>query len=1187
MQKINITQYIKERKLLGLTLEKIPLSMKLSFIFMVSSVGLANAVGSYAQETRISLSAENKTVQEVLDQIEEKSDFSFFYNNRHVDLDRRVTVSVDNADIFKVLDSVFTGTNVVYSVVDNRIVLSLKNELPTTSQNRVRIMGTIVDATGTPIIGANVAVKGTTNGTITDMEGRFSLEVELGATLEISYIGYLTQTIKVNSKDNLSIILKEDTKALEEVVVVGYGTQKKANLTGAVDVINEESISQRSSGNLSQSIRGLAPSMNFSLNSAGFQPGADMSVSIRGMGSLNGGSPYVLIDGFPGDMNLLNPEDVESISILKDAAASAIYGARAPYGVILITTKKAKKNEKMSISYSGMMMINSPQKLPKMLDSYTYSRVQNEAGQNLGGSPMSNDAIDRIIAFQNKDWDELRRLIPNYPEGADITSGAYPSGEYWDSANLNYANNDWWDIMFGHSINQKHDVSIQGGTEKASYYFSGGFLKQNGVLNYGKDVFKRFNLLGKVNVSLAKWANFSWETRFSQKYRERSSHWNGADYTNVFKYVTRWVYPFAPLYDGFGNISRASMIPFILSGTEVNKNLDYWNNFRLEIAPLKGWKINADFAYNTQSYNTSNLHKGAVSYTVTNEPYVAAETQPNNLTKTKYDNYYWNANIYTSYAFDINKEHNFNVLAGMQFEKGINDQITGYKTDLIVESIPAFSTATGSVTLSDALDHNATQGYFGRINYNYKEKYLLEANIRYDGSYVFREGNRWGVFPSVSAGWSIHKEAFYEKIQPYVNTLKLKFSWGQLGNQNVSPYTDLELIPLQSGKLNWIFDPTGGRRIGYTSAPNIVNRHLTWETSTTKNIGLETSFLDNRLQATVDWFERNTTDMVGPSESKPGVLGANAPQMNNATLRTRGWEITLNWRHNVNEDFSYFVNLNLSDYTSVITKYNNPTGTLSTWYEGQEVGDIWGYTVHDLFRTQEDLNQYLSQTDLSFLGATWRTGDVKYEDINGDGKVNNGKNTFSDHGDLSIIGNDQPHYMFSISPGFSYKGLDFSMLWSGVLKRDIFFNSEANLYWGFHQMWWEASLSPDNLDYYRDQPGTKYVGLYEGEANINTDAFWPRPYLNETELKKNYNNPNTRYLANAAYIRMQNLQLGYTFPMKWVSKLKLEKVRVYFSGDNLLTFSSLPKGVDPEIPNNGNLTYGADRVCSFGIMVTY
>ena len=406
MKKINITQYIKERKLLGLTLEKIPLSMKLSFIFMVSSVGLANAVGSYAQETRISLNAENKTVQEVLDQIEEKSDFSFFYNNRHVDLNRRVTVSVDNADIFKVLDTVFTGTNVVYSVVDNRIVLSLKNELPTITQNVVRIMGTIVDETGTPVIGANVAVKGTTNGTITDMEGRFSLEVELGATLEVSYIGYLTQTVKVNSKDNLSITLKEDTKALDEVVVVGYGTQKKVNLTGAINVISEEEFENRQAATVSQLLQGAAPGFNFDIGSQdGFEPGATMNISIRGMGSLNGGSPYVVIDGFPGDLNNLNPDDIESVSVLKDAAASAIYGARAPYGVILITTKKGKKNEKISVSYTGNLIIKTAQKLPESLDSYTWTRILNEAGDNMGGRPFSNETIDRVIAYQKGDFE--------------------------------------------------------------------------------------------------------------------------------------------------------------------------------------------------------------------------------------------------------------------------------------------------------------------------------------------------------------------------------------------------------------------------------------------------------------------------------------------------------------------------------------------------------------------------------------------------------------------------------------------------------------------------------------------------------------------------------------------------------------------------------------------------------------
>lgn len=1161
--------------------------MKMTFLLILVFASHLFAVKGEAQNAIVEFRSNNLSIEELFKEIEQQTDYLIIYSTSEIRSNFNVTLSKKKAKVSEILDEVLSGRKLKYEFTENYIVLSESSPDGMPQQGKRKISGNIKDEYGSPVIGANVVEKGTTNGTITNVDGDFNLTVSDHAVLVISYIGYEAREVSVKNQQTMDIVLREDTEALEEVVVVGYGTQKKENLTGAVDVINKESLSQRSSGNLSQSIRGLAPSMNFSLNSAGFQPGADMDVSIRGIGSLNGGSPYVLIDGFPGDMNLVNPEDVESISVLKDAAASAIYGSRAPYGVILITTKSGKKSEKMSITYSGMMMINSPQKLPKSLDSYTYSRVQNEAGRNLGGAPMSESAIDRIIAFQNGDWDELRRLMPNYPAGADITSGAYPNGDTWDSANLNYADNDWWDILFGSSVNQKHDVSLQGGTEKASYYFSGGYLDQKGVLNYGKDVFRRFNLLGKMNIAITDFFDVSWETRFSQKYRERSSHWNGADYTNTFKYVTRWLYPFSPLYDGWGNISRASMLPFVLSGTETSKNLDYWNNLRAEIRPLKGWKINVDFAYNTQSYNTSNLHREAIAYTVDNKPYAAAETNPNNLTKQKYDNYYWNTNIYTTYTFNIKNEHNFSVMAGMQLEKGMNDQISAYKTNLIVEDIPAFQTATGAITLSDILGHNATQGYFGRINYNYKEKYLLETNMRYDGSYVFRQGNRWGFFPSASIGWSVHRESFWKHVQPYVNTLKIKASWGQLGNQNVNPYTDLSLIPLQTGKLNWIFEPTGGRRIGYTTAPEIVNRHLTWETAATTNLGLETSFFDNRLQATVDLFERRTTDMVGPSESKPGVLGANAPKMNNATLRTRGWEISLNWKHTINKDFSYFVNLNLSDYRSVVTKYNNPTGTLSTWYEGQEVGDIWGYTVHDLFRTQAELDDYLSKKDLSFLGATWRTGDVKFEDTDNNDKVNNGKNTVSDHGDLSVIGNDQPHYIFGIMPGFSYKGLDFSMLWSGVMKRDVFFNSDANLYWGFHSMWWEGNLQPRNLDYFRDEPGTKYVGLYEGDANINTDAFWPRPYLNGTEIDKNYSHPNTRYLANAAYIRMQNIQLGYTFPKKWTSKIKLEKVRIYFSGDNLLTFTSLPNGVDPEIPNNANLTYGADRVCSFGITVSY
>jgi TonB-linked SusC/RagA family outer membrane protein len=1053
----------------------------------------------------------------------------------------------------------------------------------------VTITGTVTDTDGGNLQGVSIAVKGSASGVVSDANGHYSIAVaDKDAVLVFSFVGFVSQEITIGSQTVIDVSLTEDIQQMDEVVVVGYGIQKKVNLTGAVDVISSEHLSQRASGNVSQSIRGLSPGMNFSLDNAGFQPGADMSVTVRGVGSLNGGSPYVLIDGFPGDMNLLNPDDIASISILKDAAASAIYGARAPYGVILITTKNGKKNEKFKATYSGQMMVNSAQELPTPLDSWTYTRVQNEAGRNAGGTPFSEAVIDRIIAFQNQDWNLLRQLIPNYPQGADITSGAYPNGNNWDSAQNGFANNNWWDLYYGSSVNQKHDFSLQGGTDRASFYFSGGLLDQNGIINFVTDNFRRVNLLGKVNVAIADWWDFSYETRFSQKNRERSSHWNNGGYTNLLTFTTRWVYPFSPLYDGWGNYAHASMIPYALSGTERIKNLDYWNNFRTVIRPLKGWSINADFAYNTQSNNNSNTHLTAWEYYVAdNTPYAMGETRPTNLAKTKYDRYYWNTNIYTTYEFDVSKDNHFSVMAGMQFEKGMNDQIWGYKTDLMVEDVPSFQTATGAVQLSESLGHNATQGYFGRLNYNFRDKYMLEANVRYDGTYVFREGKRWGLFPSASAGWNLHRESFWEVIEPYINTLKIKASWGQLGNQNVSAYTDLELISIQTGKLGWIFSPNGSRRVGYTSAPGIVNSNLTWETSTTKNLGFETSFLRNRLSAEINLFERVTTNMIGPSEARPGVLGASVPNTNNATLRTRGWEITLGWKHSINRDFSYFATLNLSDYTSVVTKYNNPTGTLSTWYEGREVGEIWGYTVNDLFRTQADLDAYLATTDLKFLGSSWRTGDVKYEDINGDHAVNNGSNTVDDHGDLSVIGNDQPHYITGLTLGLNYKGFDFSTLWTGVLKRDTWFGSNGNLYWGFNSSWWEGNLQTRNLDYFRDEPGTKYYGLHEGDANINTGAWWPRPYLNGTQQNKNTNNANTRYLVNSSYLRLSNVQLGYTLPRKLLQKLHLDRVRVFVSGENILTFTKLPAGIDPEIPNGASATYGADRIFSFGITVSY
>jgi TonB-linked SusC/RagA family outer membrane protein len=535
-------------------------------------------------------------------------------------------------------------------------------------------------------------------------------------------------------------------------------------------------------------------------------------------------------------------------------------------------------------------------------------------------------------------------------------------------------------------------------------------------------------------------------------------------------------------------------------------------------------------------------------------------------------------------------------MTGMQFEKGSRAFLSAYKTNLLVEDVPSLQTAVGDQIINESLSQSATSGYFTRFTYNYKSKYLFEANARYDGSYVFRETKRWGFFPSFSVGWNIHEESFWGSFDNVVNAFKIRGSWGQLGNQNVSPFGDIELIPLQTNKLDWIFGPGETRHIGYATSPNLVNRNLTWETATTKNIGLNLSFLSNKLQTDFDLFERITTDMIGPSEAKPGVLGASVPKENNATLRTRGWELAVRWKQSFQNGVSYFINFNLYDNKSVVTKYNNPTNTLSTWYNGKEVGEIWGYTVNDLFRTQEEVDQHLSNVDQSFLHNNWRPGDLKYEDINGDGLLNNGENTVDNPGDLSIIGNNSLRYQYGISAGLDFKGIYFNMLWRGVGKRDLYFNDWAQTFWGFHRAWFRSSLTTDNLDYFRDQPGDKYTGLYEGDENLNTDAFYPRPYLNDGEMQKNLRNPTTRYLQNGSYIRLQNIQLGYSIPQSIVTKLRLSELRIFFSGENLLTFSKLPDRIDPVAvrgfiegsrDDGVGKTYGADRVYSFGISIRY
>lgn len=1188
--------------------QKIFLVMQITLILTLLTLFQVSAMDSKAQQ--ITLRVNNKSLIAVFKEIRNQSGHDFFYNLQVMKTAKPVSINVRNQPLEKVLAELLKNQPFVYTIDDGIVVIKEKiindglygriSDLAVSGQQI--ITGRVTDKEGNALADVSIHIKGTSIGTTSDQQGYYSLTNNAtNAVLVFSILGYTRQEITLKEKDisangsmTINVSLINELEDLDEVVVVGYGSVKKVNLTGAVDVISNDQLKNRQAGTVSQILQGQSPGMSFSVGRSGLEPGASMDINIRGIGSLNGGQPYVLIDGFPGSLDMLNAEDIESISILKDAAASAIYGARAPYGVILVSTKSGKRNHGPEIAYSANASVNSQSRLPSMLDSYTFARVTNEMGVNGGGRPYSNENIQRIIAYQNKDWDYLKQFLP--ADATHFETLELPGGR-WAHTNNSYANYDWYEEFYGNSFNQNHTLSVQGGSDKVGYYLSGGFSDQNGVLKYGVDTYRRYNVTGKVDISLTGWWNVRYETRFIKSPRE---HFNaGANpgagesgYELLFRQISRAV-PTQAKYDPYGNYSLISNISSAIErGTDRRVTTDNWQAFATELRPARGWKINADFAYNSIGIDRSNQNL------TIDEPYAGGRivplslTVPNMIQQFVHNNYYWVTNAYTSYEAELNNAHHVYVMAGTQFEYDRKHLINVSKTSLVVEDVPSLQTANGDVTASESLVNWSTQGYFSRFMYNYNEKYLLEANVRVDGTSRFVPGNQWGFFPSFSAGWNVDKERFWRPVTPYVDKLKFRASWGQLGNQLVDPYQDLALIPLYSDQIDWISNFGESRRIGYTGTPALVSPRLTWEVVTTKNLGLDASLLKSRLTVTADIYERVTENMIGPSEPLPGVLGVNVPASNNASLRTRGWELSVRWnQRNAGNDFSYSIGFNVQDSRTFILDYLNPTGLVSSWYKGKEVGEIWGFTSHGLFQTQAMLDDYLSQVNLSNINNSWNVGDVKYEDINGDGKVDRGANTLANPGDQTIIGNSSPRYQYGISGDLQYRSVDFSFLIRGTPKRDFFFATGNNniRFWGVRTIPF-TSMTPAHLDYFRDTEGDANTGLHAGEANINTGAFWPKPYLNAAQNDKN-RHPSTRYLADASYIRLQNVQLGYTLRAGLLKKYGIKKFRLYLSGENLLTFTNLLKGIDPValegFGGGAGVTYGADRMFSMGLNLSF
>ena len=1063
------------------------------------------------------------------------------------------------------------------------------------------VTGRVLDSEGEPVMGAAVLIQGTSNGVITDLDGNFTLAgiPAGGANLTASSLGYKPQDIAVKpGQTGVVITLEGDSMLLEETVVVGYGTQKKVNLPGAITAVEAKELENRTSHNVGAMLQGAVPGLNI-VASAG-TPSSTPSINIRGVTSINGASPLILIDGAEGDLNHVASEDIASISVIKDAAAAAIYGARAAYGVILVTTRsgESKDGKGAQVHYSARFGWEQP----TTKTDYETRGYWSVYAANLF---WASDTGGQYVRYDDNDMNELIARINDKTEDPSrpwvivtTNKSGQPSYKY-------YGNTDFYHVLVNdrHPV-QQHTLSLSGGNKKVRYYVSGSFDDETGVYAQIPDEFKKYNLRSKIDFQVNKWIRFSNNTSF---YSGTYSY-NGINDTEYLLslgashglacFVPKnpdgtWVYKTDWTDYAVNNGSQ------IASGNGYNVSLqrrtDVSNTSELKLTPVKGLQIVANYTYRWRyKHNTKRKTNFVYSPGPGREGVYDTGGAANYLNENILNYWYSAANIYASYENTWNGAHHFTATAGANYETEYDKTVHVGGYYLVSNNLSDLDLVglnpDGVVQLSASGGQSeyAIMGYFGRVNYDYKGRYLIEFSGRYDGTSRFAPGHRWGFFPSVSAGWRISEEPFFAPAKNVVNNLKFRASFGSLGNQNVANYAYLRTISLEA--LDYSFNEGSGKsRYSTVSAPN--SSSLTWETSEQYNIGLDAAFLGNRLEFTGEAYIRDVVGMLTDGMDLPAVYGAGVPQMNAADLRTKGYELSLGWRDSfklAGKDFSYFIKGTASDYRANITHFKNETKLLSSFYDGYELGQIWGFHVIGLFASDEEAKEYTSKVDQSYFNANlnggWKAGDLKYEDRDGDGVVGVGDNTLSNPGDRFYLGNQKARFHYGFTTGFSWMNFDFIVFFEGT-GNHYWYPSNFNFdFWGPFSLGYPTFLEKNFLD--------------KCWSEDNPDAYFPRPRSNVAsnsggELGRNHND---RYIQNIRYLRFKNLTLGYEIPKKIVSLIGLEKARVYFSGENLYYWSPLRKvtdHIDPESAFNrsddayNNAAYPWQKTFMFGIDITF
>ncbi len=1098
--------------------------MKLSVFLLVCSIGLAQAADSYAQKATVSLEMRNQTVKEVLDEIEEQSDFSFFFNIKHVDLQRRVSVVVDKSDIFKVLETVFAGTDVRYSVVDRKIILSTERPKVQQIKEEKKVTGVVKDQNGEPIIGANVSVKGTTLGTITGIDGDFVLDVPENAVIQVSYIGYVSQELRSGGKNRLDIVLKEDTQALEEVVVVGYGVQKKVNLTGSVSSIKSEELERQPIVTMKDALAGLAPGLTV-VKSSG-QPGSsNPTITVRGVGTWKNAGPLVLVDGMSMSIADVLPNDIESISVLKDAASAAIYGSRAANGVILITTKKGKVG-KIQVNYNGNVGWQQATRQPKSATGWQYAELYNRA-MLADGKALPDGTT---LTFPQDMIDRMKDGTGNIDH--------------------NEANTDWYDELLQTALQHTHDLSVSGGNDRLQYVGTVGYAKQDGII---KSSYERYNTRLNTTANLADWLTLQSNIAYINDVSKESP---GLGY--AYYYAPR-AYPNMPVQysDGTWSFHSTPKNPVRMTTDDYGYQRYETDKLSLLFSPEIKLFDNSFFLKGVLGYESKTSYVDKFEKKVIYDAFEPAGQGENIFVarNTKTDTWYRNRNLTLSATANYVKsfgDHDINVLLGTSREQFRYNTTVASRKDFPTDDFEVIDPGDASTaTASGNKTYDALVSVFGRVNYSYKDRYLFEANIRRDGSSKFARGHRWGTFPSFSAAWRISEESFFSPLKNTVQNLKLRASWGKLGNQSIDRYLSMSTYNVVPGSTRfYMFDGTVQTLMSESVMGNNI---ITWETSTNLNFGLDVNVLDNRLGFTFDWYNRDTDDILLSLEA-PSLLGITPPISNAGKVRNRGWELTINWQDQINEDFSYNVNFMLSDVRNKILDmngYKSPTSSLTTRIEGEPIDALFGWKTLGLADTEEKYEQ--NKEVMLTYNSNFSMGDIIIEDRDKDGKIT--------EADKTIIGNQIPRYSFSLNLGFNYKAFDFSAMFQGVGKVDGF-------------------LGRDIIEPLGSQTAMEehYYDSFD-PSNPTTGKYYPRMTMAN---RLNYANM-SHWVQDASYLRLKNLQVGYTF--KFGEKFPIERTRVYFSGSNLFTLTKY-RVFDPE--NGLNTTsFPNVRVYSIGASVTF